>query len=205
LERIHERSLNELARECRPPLTSAECRNAAKSSAKPTGIRNSTVSEWLAITVGESAQLRGKFGRYAWHAVGEAKAVKGSRSRKIVARRNEMLAIIADGGRVLSDREMANVLTSRGYAIRHSQVANEYRSLGIESGKTPIISANTRKLLPRVIPPSISRKTEQSDYSRPIAHPITSRMARSAAQQALVFATLAPRDHPEMRETRRCR
>jgi len=117
---------------CRPPLKSGQIRDAVVSGTKPLSrsITNERISEWLAITWEEHVALKQEFVRYAW------KSFEKAPPSRVELRRKEIQHLVRKYG-VLPVRVMAVLLNKRGHPASPTQVAKDYKFLGLKqaSGK----------------------------------------------------------------------
>lgn len=129
-----ERSVEKLARECRPPLRRSECRDALSGGMKPRRIRDRLIADWLLVTPNEAAQLEGW--PAASHHPSTASPPPPTKADRTAARRRLMLAIVAmSGGRVPSTRAMGAALDEAGCKVCAKTVANDYLALALRLGQ----------------------------------------------------------------------
>ena len=122
-------------RGCRPPLTQAECNGVVRSVARQPNKRaplpsRPTIIETFHVTATELVQL-------TW--LRESANPYTPKTRRGPARRRERLeairAIVAEGSRVLSSREMAARLRTMGFETTHVTVLHDYERLGLSSSR----------------------------------------------------------------------
>lgn len=116
-----------LAKECRPPLSDGETRQAVKTVMgwKLARFRDQMISDWLKVTPAESACLEKMPASVQFGVKGVTQAKE---SRK-AERRAAIRQILQDLGSVPSCRSMARMLRERQIAVSHMQVSRDYKTV----------------------------------------------------------------------------
>lgn len=146
--------LRRLAAQCRPPLGLSRVKDALKTGFGKRMVRvlDQTISDWLDIQPHEAELLErlGPASRYLGAdvpATGEAPSVTAGRfpERKKPAERLEAIrSLVAEVGRVPAVREMADLLTARGFPVRRAQVSIDYRILGLSSRRPKAVTQQSQ-------------------------------------------------------------
>jgi len=121
------RECRELAAECRPPLSDTETRQAVKTATnrKFKRFRDQTISDWLGITPGESAQLE------KLPASPQFRLDHRQESRQ-QERRDAIRQILEEHESRPSCREMVRLLRDRQIQVSAMQVSRDYKMLRSE-------------------------------------------------------------------------
>jgi hypothetical protein len=130
----------QFGRECRPPLSKAEIKDAWKyAKQKLRRMKDQTVSDWLNITTAEASLLEKLPPASGFRAANDDLAPPIPRERQqraIQERRGALQAIIAGIGHVPPVREMARLLGERGFSGNHQTTFTDYKALGLEWDRT---------------------------------------------------------------------
>ena len=134
--------VNTMGRECHPPLTPSQCRDALRSGftrKRWVRITDQTIADWLGITPDESAVLD-KFppaSRFKPANPGPPEPSPSEQQKALIlARRCKIAQIIAEVDAVPALRDMGQRLIDAGFSGNHQTVAKDYMALGIRSKRT---------------------------------------------------------------------
>jgi hypothetical protein len=136
-----------MGRECGPKLSTAEIKDAWKYR-KLRWMRDQTISDWLGVTLAESAILEGLPPAMAFRRPDEPLLEPMPREmqrRAVVDRRAAVTAIIAELGYIPTVREMSVILTAKRLRGNHQTVFKDYKALGIRWERTREARAERRQ------------------------------------------------------------
>jgi hypothetical protein len=129
-----EKCVEELARECHPPLRRCACRDALRGGRKHRRISDRLIADWLLITPDEAAQLEGW--STASHYPTCAPPPSPTRADRTDARRRLIREIVTEsGGRVLPTRAMVEALDQFGQKASPQTVATDYGAMGLRASR----------------------------------------------------------------------
>jgi hypothetical protein len=121
------REVARLGAECRPTLSRSECDAAIRSAynTKRWKMTERIFVDWLRITPEESAMLQSQ------------RVIRSVAPpiNKVDARHDAIREIIAKMRHTPSCREMAEALTAKGFSVGKSQVAKDFKTIGVPSTK----------------------------------------------------------------------
>jgi hypothetical protein len=132
--------VNLMGGECHPPLTPSACRSAVKTGFGKKWIRllDQTIADYLGITPEEAGFLGfPAANRYLPANPAPPKPRPSEeQARSVLARREKIIAIIAEIGSAPPVREMGRRLIEAGFRGNHQTVQCDYVALGIRTERT---------------------------------------------------------------------
>jgi len=137
-----------MGRNCRLPLSQAECRAAVAAvfRRKYSFLSFAIIAEWLAVTPAEAAMMSRETRKRFPHAVQfgantEPPPQVSSRHQNLQQRRQAITKIVAEMGGVPSLRQMQALLIQRGHVGNHMTVSKDYRALGLQSSSMEMMES----------------------------------------------------------------
>ncbi len=129
-----------LGRECCPPLSEREIKNAIEQSEESRGqLRDTTIAGYLKVTPEEGRTIP----RWAHSDAPQEVSPTDmhlTNIARIEFRTQNITAIVASLGRLPSTRQMARLLQQRGIYTSHVQVSRDYERLQMTSGNRGLFS-----------------------------------------------------------------
>lgn len=161
-----------MGEQCRPPLSKAEIKNACKYD-KIRRMKDQTIADWLNVTQAEAEMMEGlpPARRFNCCVDPPAPTPRGLQRQVVQARRAAIQAIIAEVGRVPPVREMARVLSTKGFGCNHQTAFKDYRALGIKRERTKDVRKDRKSAPSAARPGSLLMYAEISGQDLPPESP----------------------------------